>query len=162
MTCLHFMPPRLLAMSNGRATNFIVQGDFNNDGNLDLIVTSINNEIIYLVGDGDGLFNELNAPIQLGFTISGMVAARFRVNEANIDLAVIGENNRIVRFCCVRKHHRHSRGLGGDHEGTEVGPKAFDIGFGELLLFRLIHYSRHFVADLLASRQTLDLPHSLR
>ena len=55
---------------------------------------------------------------------------------------VIGKYYGIVGRPCVCKDHRHSRCLSGNDERAEVFPKAFDLGFGDFLLFRFFDYVR--------------------
>ena len=57
--------------------------------------------------------------------------------------AVVGKDDRIVEFRCIRKHHRHSRGFGGDDERAKVFPEAVNLGFGDVLLVGLVCNLRH-------------------
>lgn len=52
--------------------------------------------------------------------------------------AVIGKNNRISGFLCVRKHHRRSRRFSGNNKRTKVLTKTLNRSFGILLFFGLV------------------------
>ena len=74
--------------------------------------------------------------------IEALAEHLFPVVSGQREKAVIGKNDRIVGFLCVRKHHRHSCRLSGDDERAKVLPKALDFGFGDFLLFRFFDYVR--------------------
>src|ERR1700676_5527194 len=56
---------------------------------------------------------------------------------------IIGKNDRMTGFLCVRERHRHSCRFSGDDERAKVFPKALDFGFSDFLLFGLVCYFRH-------------------
>jgi hypothetical protein len=57
--------------------------------------------------------------------------------------AGIGKDNRVVRFLCVREHHRHSCRFRGNDKRTERLAEAFDFGFGDFLFIGLVRHVRH-------------------
>lgn len=65
----------------------IIKGDFNNDGNIDVAVTTnAPNQIGVLLGNGDGTFNKLQKfPTNSGGTPTSLVTADFNL-DGNLDL----------------------------------------------------------------------------
>ena len=55
-----------------------------------------------------------------------------------LEEAVIGEDDGMVRDESVHEDHRHPRLFGGDYERAAFLPKALDLAFGSLLDIGLI------------------------
>ena len=71
----------------------------------------------------------------------------FAVVSGQRKKGVIGKNDRMAGFLCVREYHRHSCRFSGHHERAEVLPEALDFSFGNFLLFGFIRYFRHMAAQ---------------
>ena len=78
--------------TGGISSSALVQGDFNNDGKLDIaVLNGGSNTVAVLTGNGDGTFNQplVSAP----FDIGEAVAAGDFNNDGNLDLVVAGLEN---------------------------------------------------------------------
>lgn len=82
-------------ISLGQNLSAIVAADFNGDGKLDIAVTdSVNNEVIILLGNGDGTFGPpLTIPV--GNQPDQIIAGDFN-NDGKLDLAIANEGDGTV------------------------------------------------------------------
>lgn len=79
----------------GQNLSAIVAADFNGDGKLDLAVTdSVNNEVIILLGNGDGTFGP-PLTIRVGNQPDEIIAGDFN-NDGKLDLAIANEGDGTV------------------------------------------------------------------
>jgi uncharacterized protein (TIGR03437 family) len=81
----------------GPAPGFVVTGDFNMDGNLDLAVANLTgNAVTVLLGNGSGGFTHSpSSPISTGMTPASIVLADFN-GDYILDLAIVNESGNSV------------------------------------------------------------------
>ncbi len=81
----------------GAAGNSLTVADFNQDGNLDVALTSVlNNQVIVLLGDGTGrLQSDLKGPFLTGFLPLSIVHGDFN-GDGKVDLVVANETSLTV------------------------------------------------------------------
>jgi hypothetical protein len=70
-------------------TSRVAFGDFNNDGNPDIAISSTYNQIAVFIGNGDGTFTGPTI-YNLTFYVTGSVVVGDFNNDGNLDLAVVG------------------------------------------------------------------------
>ncbi len=76
--------------------NFVVTGDFNNDGKIDMAVSSgVNAEVQIFLGKGDGTFQ---APTTYDFGGTGPLAAADLNHDGNLDI-IVGNEDCSFGFC---------------------------------------------------------------
>lgn len=103
----------------GLAPGAIVAGDFNNDGNLDVLEISLLNEFCILLGNGDGTFRS-GPLVNLGSEFFGVTPVLGDFNgDGNLDIAVTvdGYNNVLVEVFL------------GNGDGTMQAPVQYSAGF---------------------------------
>src|SRR5262249_7896576 len=85
-TLLSLSPPAAYPVGSGPSA--VATGDFNNDGNLDLVTADVGgNTVSLLLGNGDGTFQNAGSLPAGGASPNALAVGDFN-NDGNLDLAV--------------------------------------------------------------------------
>ena len=144
-----FDPPVLYPIGKYEDPSWLVLGDFNGDGNLDIAVTTNSHAVHVMLGHGDGTFSRPRAFFASSAGAGSIVTADFN-GDGKLDLAVTS---------CDIPNPCHVVVLLGNGNGTFQPPKQFRVGVNpvQLVTADFTHDGKPDIATINGGDSTISI-----